>query len=193
LEPRSKGNVTRNPAAASDYLCINHGDSESGYGAAQFHSFAVAVNNGVKTVHFLFQSSGGLVGDGIALHNYFRNLPIELHAYNTGSVSSIGVIVFLGAHNRYASANATFVIHKTHMNPGSPANAERARGMADSMKIDDARTLAIFRDNLSLSNRRLERYRTSELPFDAQAALDCGMIKEVRDFQVPAGHPLSNI
>jgi ATP-dependent protease ClpP protease subunit len=92
-----------------------------------FQSFAVAVNSGVKTIHLLFHSNGGLVADGVALYNYFRNSSIDLHIYNGGTVSSIGVIAFLGAHNRYASANATFMIHKTRFNPGAPTDAERAR------------------------------------------------------------------
>jgi ATP-dependent protease ClpP protease subunit len=75
-----------------------------------FQTSAIAINVGVKTIHLLFHSSGGRVADGVVLYNYFRNLPIELHIYNEGSVSSIGVIAFLGAHNRYASANATFMI-----------------------------------------------------------------------------------
>jgi ATP-dependent protease ClpP protease subunit len=158
-----------------------------------FQSGAVAINSGVKTLHLLFHSNGGMVGDGITLYNYFRNIPIDLHIYNAGSVSSIGVIAFLGAHNRYASANATFVIHKTRFNPGTPTDAERARGMADAMKIDDARTLDILKANLSLSEGELERYRISELPFDAQVALACGLITKISDFMPGAGQVVSNI
>ena len=68
------------------------------------------------------------------------------------SQSTVGVIVFLRAHNRYASANATFVIHKTRFNPGTPTDAERARGFADAMKIDDERTLDILKANCGRSS-----------------------------------------
>jgi ATP-dependent Clp protease, protease subunit len=157
-----------------------------------FQSGAVAINGGVKILHLLFHSNGGIVGDGVALYNYFRNLPLDLHIYNAGSVSSIGVIAFLGAHNRYASANATFVIHKTRFNPGAPTDAERARGMADSMKIDDSRTLDILKSNVNLSEVELERYRVNELPFDAQTALACGLITNIGDFN-SQGQMISNI
>jgi ATP-dependent Clp protease protease subunit len=158
-----------------------------------FQSCAVAINGGVKTIHLLFHSNGGIVADGIVLYNYFRNLPIDVHIYNGGSVSSIGVIAFLGPQNRYASANATFMIHKTRFNPMTPTDAERARGMADSMKIDDVRTLEILKANLSLPEGELERYRISKLPFDSQAALACELITKISDFVPPAGQMVSNI
>jgi hypothetical protein len=68
-----------------------------------------------------------------------------------------------------------------------------ARGMADSMKIDDARTMDILKANLNLPERKLERYRVSELPFDAQIALSCGLIAAIKDFRPPVGHMVSNI
>jgi ATP-dependent Clp protease protease subunit len=43
----------------------------------------------------LVQSTGGFVGDGIAIYNYLRNVPIEIIAYNGGMVSSIAVLVFI--------------------------------------------------------------------------------------------------
>ena len=158
-----------------------------------FQGFAVAINGGVQTVHLLLQSTGGTVSDGVAIYNYFRNLPIELHAYNMGGVSSIAVMAFLGARHRYASANATFMIHKTYFNVSAPTNAARASGMANSLKIDDARTRAILRNHLTLSNRRLERHLVDELPFTATDALACGLVTGIRDFQLPPGERIYNI
>jgi ATP-dependent Clp protease, protease subunit len=157
-----------------------------------FQTSAIAINGGVKTIHLLFHSSGGRVADDVVLYNYFRNLPIELYIYNGGSVSSIGVIAFLGAHNRHASANATFMIHKSRFNPGMPTDAERARNSRFD-EIDDSRTMDILKANLNLSERKLERYRVSELPFDAQTALNCGLITAISDFKPPVGHMVSNI
>src|SRR5689334_8558543 len=104
-----------------------------------FQGIAVAVNNGVREIHLLFQSLGGGVGEGISLYNYLRTLPIELHIYNAGTLASIAVIAFLGGKHRYASTHATFQIHRTWFNSAlltSPvaANATRLRSVADSLE-----------------------------------------------------------
>jgi ATP-dependent Clp protease, protease subunit len=158
-----------------------------------FQFMAIAINGGVKEVHAVFQSTGGMIGEGVALYNYFRSLPIDLRFYNVGSISSIAVIAYLGAKHRYASANATFVIHKSHFTPNAPTNADRMSGMTNMLKIEDARTRKIIESHLKLSKRRLERHLTTELPFTTQAALECGLITEIRDFSVPSGQMLSNI
>src|SRR5690348_14907235 len=76
-------------------------------------AFATASANGVTEVHLLFQSTGGVIGDGICLHNLFQTLPFDLTLYNTGCVASIAVIAYLGAKSRKSSAYATFMIHRT--------------------------------------------------------------------------------
>lgn len=158
-----------------------------------FQSIAVAVNGRVRAIHSILQTNGGAVGEGIALYNYCRAMPIDLHLYNVGTIASIGVIAFLGARHRYASAHATFMIHKSHFVSPTPTDAERSSRAADALKIEDARTLAILCDNLTVSVEEIERHRASELLLDAKTALAWGLIKEIREFTVPPGNVINNI
>jgi ATP-dependent Clp protease protease subunit len=159
-----------------------------------FQSMAIALNGGVKEIHALLQSTGGNVSDGVGLYNYLKAIPINFHFYNGGTVSSIAVIAFLGASNRYASANATFMIHKTHSPHQMPAtNANRLRALANSYDIDDARTGSILRTHLTFSEEQWNDHLLTELPIDATEALTCGLITEIRDFVVPQGSQISNI
>jgi ATP-dependent protease ClpP protease subunit len=57
-----------------------------------FANFVGAMEKQFKHVHLLFQSSGGFVGDGICLYNFFSSLPIDLTIYNAGAVQSIALI-----------------------------------------------------------------------------------------------------
>ena len=160
-----------------------------------YNTMAIAVNGGAKIVHLILHSNGGGVADGVALHSYFKSLPLDLCFYNGGTVSSIAVIVFLGARKRYASAHATFMIHKTHSPDKMAATqADRLHALANSYKVEDARTRLIIETDLPrLSKERLEHHLDTELPFDATEALECGLITEIRDFVVPPGNQLSNI
>ena len=51
-----------------------------------------ATANQVRHAHILYQSSGGLVGDGVFLYNLFRSLPIELTLNNVGAVMSAALV-----------------------------------------------------------------------------------------------------
>jgi ATP-dependent Clp protease, protease subunit len=157
-----------------------------------FNAGAIIINAGAPAVHLLLQSSGGTVGDGIAIYNYFRGLPVELHTYNGGSVSSIAVIAFLGAKHRYAAANATFMIHRTHT-VSVTANAARLRGFAESLEIDDTRTRSILATHLNLPVDRLDYHLINEPPFDANEALSCGLVTSIQEFRPPAGQALFNL
>jgi ATP-dependent Clp protease protease subunit len=78
-----------------------------------FFNFAVGMANKVTHVHLLFQSSGGFVGDGICLYNFFTSLPIDLTIYNAGTVSSMALIAYLGGKKRKTSSRAVFMMHRS--------------------------------------------------------------------------------
>jgi ATP-dependent Clp protease protease subunit len=158
-----------------------------------FTGFGIALGSGVQSIHLLFQSAGGMVGDGVALYNYFKSLPVDLHLYNAGTVASIATIAFLGAKQRYAAASATFMIHKTRFAPGAGTNAAQLRAMAEMADIDDTRTRAILQDHLVLPENRLNEHLDSEVPFTAAAALECGLVTAIEDFSPPPGGQLFNV
>lgn len=163
-----------------------------------FQGLNTAVNGRAQNVHVLLQSNGGSVGDAFAIYGYLRSLPIEVNIYNCGTIASAAVTAFLGAHKRYASAYATFVIHRTFanaalLNSAASANAARLRSLAQAFEIEDARTRAILRTNLSLTDERLDECIINEAPIDATEALNCGLITGIRDFSPPPGQTLYNI
>jgi ATP-dependent protease ClpP protease subunit len=55
-------------------------------------NFAGAYQRGVRELHLFFNSSGGIVTDGVGLYNYFLSLPFELHIYNPSAVDSAAMI-----------------------------------------------------------------------------------------------------
>jgi ATP-dependent protease ClpP protease subunit len=79
----------------------------------------------------------------------FRSLPISFTLYNTGSVASVAVIAYLGAHERKVSTHATFMLHRAYANPQA-ATADRIQSIAKNLTLDDKRTKAIIRKHLNL-------------------------------------------
>jgi ATP-dependent Clp protease, protease subunit len=157
-----------------------------------FQNFALANNGGAKDVHILFQSTGGTVSDGICLYNFFKSLPIGLTLYNVGCVSSAALIAYLGAPKRQASANATFMMHRTQ-SPALSATAERPHSIAHSVAIDNERTESILRQHLKLTDEQWRVHSVSDLWLDAKEALACNLITSIGDFAPPKGGQLFNL
>ena len=157
-----------------------------------FGTFAVAMNSNVQHAHLLFQSSGGFIGDGVALCNYFKALPIELTLYNAGTVASIGVISYLGAKTRKASKYSAFMIHRSQRNPGV-TTANMLKSLAESAALDDKRTEAILREHLNLPADKWNDFDHYDLSFSAEEAVKYGIAQGIGEFAPPAGSKIFNI
>ncbi len=158
-----------------------------------FAGFGIATQNSVSTVHLLFQSTGGNVGDGVSLYNYFRGLPLELHIYNTGTVQSIAVLAYLGAQHRHVSAHATFLLHKSTFTIPTPTTASKYRSLAKTLDIEDARVEAIIRSHATIPPKKWRERSVQDLTFGADDAVQYGVAHNIAEFVVPSGGQLFNL
>lgn len=160
-----------------------------------FENLVVATNPtaNIRKVHLLFQSNGGLVGDGVALYNFFKRFPLDLTLYNAGSIFSIAVIAYLGANNRKTSARASFGIHRSIASPQA-ASAASLQDLAETLTIDDQRTQSIFRDHLTLSKKQWSVLSNGrDLTFSGEDAIKTGLAHELGEFSPPPGAQLFNV
>jgi ATP-dependent protease ClpP protease subunit len=154
---------------------------------------AMATKKRVQHIHLLFQSDGGGVGTGVSLYYLFKRFPLELTIYNNGTVMSAGVIAYLGAKHRLASASATFGLHRTTHSLQFAGEAQ-FRAAIDSMTVNNQVTEALLRSHITLSPAQWEQFKASgELFFAANDAVTCGIADGIADFAPPAGATLSAI
>jgi ATP-dependent Clp protease protease subunit len=136
-------------------------------------------------VHLLFQSSGGCVGDGICLYNFFKALPVGLTLYNVGSISSIAVIAYLGASRRITSARAMFMIHRTTTKlTGAPAAI--MKGVTKNLILSDEHCESILRESITLADG--EQWSDLDLRdffFSGEEAVKIGLAHEIGEFSPP--------
>jgi len=158
-----------------------------------FHNFPIAVNDGVKTVHLLIHSRGGLVSEGIAAHNYLSNLPLDIVTYNCGAVESIAVVLFLAGTIRKCSVNSTFTIHKTTYAMQNPLTAFDLRHHANAAELSDKNTDTILRRHINMPEDKWAMRGLCDLTITAQEAEQFGLVDEISDFCPPRGAELFNI
>jgi ATP-dependent Clp protease protease subunit len=154
--------------------------------------FSNATQNDVKKMHVMLQSLGGGIGDGICLYNFFRNVPIDLTLYNTGGISSIAVIAYLGAKTRKVSANAAFMIHRTQTTTQS-ANTQTVKAFVESAVLFDENTEAILREHIHMPEAKWQHFNHNDLWFSATEAVEYGIATEIGDFSPPPGTKLFNV
>jgi len=152
-----------------------------------------AVNSGVGEVHLSFSSNGGYVADGVYLHNHIRALPMRLVIYNTGSVSSIAVAVFLAASERWCSSHAMFMIHPTTMGSSEGMSARRLQSTLDAALADDDRTDNILREYATIPADVLAARRYSEVHISPSKAVEWRLVDGVREFSLPQGQQIIQI
>ena len=158
-----------------------------------FAAGQIAVNGGVKKLHLLIHSSGGTVGDAIALYNFLRSLPMEVITYNAGSVLSAAVITYLAGKVRKVSKAATFMIHKSTLTLPAPTTAERLKMSAEGLLIEDARSEAVLREHLRLPSKSWKIHQRGELILTAGESIKIGLAHEIGDWAPPSGARLFSI
>lgn len=158
-----------------------------------FQGFTTAMSNHVQKIHLLIQSMGGNVGDGIAIYNFLTHLPIEVIAYNGGSVQSIAVLAFLGAKKRKVSKTATFMLHRSHFSGGVPATSHELKAIAESLALDDARTQIILRAHIRMPEDQWIVHENASLFLSADKSIEYGIADEIADFAPPPGATIFNV
>jgi len=144
----------------------------------------------VRHIHLMFNSTGGMVGEGVTLYNLFRTLPFDLTLYNSGMVASIAVIAYLGARHRMVSSHATFMIHRTQVPIPVGAHASRVQTIVNAAVLDDERTEAILRKHITLTDERWAHFYHDDLYFSAEEAVASGLAEAIGEFSPPAGTPI---
>jgi hypothetical protein len=157
-----------------------------------FFNFTGAMEKQFKHVHLLFQSSGGFVGDGICLYNFFRSLPIDLTIYNAGAVQSIAAIAYLGAKKRKTSKHGTFMIHRTGSG-SQPATRARLKGI-ERVSLSTTREWNRFSKSIS---RWMTQSGISSIfksfTFLPKRPKKIGFAYEIGEFSPPPGIQIYNI
>lgn len=150
------------------------------------NSFSTASLNGVTKMHVLFQSSGGGIGEGVCLYNFFRSLQIDLTLYNVGTVSSIAVVSYLGSRHRKVSRHGTFMIHRTQTTTQA-ANTQTVKVFAESAVLFDKNTESILREHINMPADKWAHFDHNDLWFSAEDAVKFGIADGIAEFAPPVG------
>ena len=156
-----------------------------------------AVNQGVKTVYLNLSTPGGQVMNGLNLYNVLRGYPIELITHNVGNVDSIGNTVFMAGSKRFACPHSTFMFHgvsaqlpatmTTPMGTVVVLGEKDLRERLGGIDADQKRIGSVLKERTSLDEKAIATLFLEAQTKDADWAIGCGIIHEIRDVKIPPG------
>lgn len=158
-------------------------------------TFTRLATQGVKEVHLLISTPGGNVTNGINVYNVLLGLPLRLITHNVGNVDSIGNAIFLAGNPRYACAGATFMFHGVAMNFAQAASlGEKALlENLDGVRREQGRIGEIIKRRTRIDEPAVESLFLEAQTKDANFALGCGIIDEIREVKIPVGTPIVSL
>lgn len=146
-----------------------------------------AVDDGVSPVAVHFDTEGGDLFDGIAIHNTLRALGERCTGYIDGACFSAGSVAVCGAHRVVMADNAMLMIH----NPWTwmAGDSEELRKMADMMDKAFEGVVASYQHRaLNVDDAELRRMINDTTWLTAAEALAHGFVDEV----IGEGQPFAN-
>src|SRR5665213_219214 len=179
-------------AEKSDVYAVYCGDMNAANSNKLVQNLTAASASGkIKTLHILWQSWGGFVGDGVFVYNLLHNFPMDIVLYNAGHVASAGVTAFLGAQKRKATKNSLFMIHEASQTCTS-VGASKLKAAASSLDMENARTEGILRTHLRLPEEMWTQLGFHDVYLTGEMALQYGLVDEIAEFAPPPGSKVLN-
>lgn len=148
---------------------------------------AQAIQQMFTHVTICMSSTGGDPNSAMNGYNVLSSLPITLVTHNTGAVQSAAVTVFLAGKERYSCPGATMFFHQTAAAHDGVRRLTEVYllGRLQQAKREDQRTAQIIAEKSGSPADRIHEWQNAELTMDNEAALQAGLIHEIRPLVIP--------
>lgn len=153
---------------------------EWGYSAQDFIRDLAAVDDGTSPVTVAFNTEGGDMFDGIAIHNALRRLGERCTARVDALAASAGSVAACGAHRVVMASSSMMMIHNPWTFAGG--EAEDFRRIADALDKMVGALIAAYRVKApGLSDERLRELLNAETWLTAAEAQELGLCDEIAE------------
>lgn len=138
---------------------------------------------GEEEFRFSIHCNGGSTHEGFAIYDIIRTSGKRVYCNIDGGCHSMAVIILLAApkENRSANPNATALIHDVYANAGL-VSAGQAQELANGLKRERDRILAVYADRTGQPKDMLERVMLEEKERTAQELLEWGFISRINSY-----------
>lgn len=137
-----------------------------------------------KPLNVYIHSGGGSVYDGVAIYNYFKNLPQEVNTIATGLVASIASVFYLAGKKRTAYAQNRILIHLPMS--GGMGNASDFEALAKDLREEEQKIADIYVSETGFTKEEAISQMQEDKMFTTEQLLEKGFITELKNFKAVA-------
>lgn len=140
---------------------------------------ATVENIDTPHIQILLSTYGGSVYDGLSLYDVMCNSKTQIDITCSGKIMSMGIVLLLGAHNRYAYKNTTFMIHQ--VSAGCIGKLEDMEESTDEVKRLNERIFNIIVEKTKITRKKLNEIKKLRKDWfiTAEEALELGLIDKI--------------
>lgn len=155
----------------------------------------IVAQNRPETLYFLFSSPGGSVDAGIVLYNFLRALPVEIIMHNTGTVASIGTVIYMAGAKRYAAPQSTFLFHgvQTMFAPNATMSHPQLVERLSMVRQDENKIAGIIASRSNLAEKEIRKLFHQGESKDLAFAESKGIVHEIREPSIPKDAPFVTV
>jgi ATP-dependent protease ClpP protease subunit len=152
-------------------------------------TLARVTGEGSSAICILLSTSGGSITKALTVYNTLMALPVELTTYNVGSVNSIGNLIFLAGHKRYACPGSTFMFHGIGVDLKSPVRLVEAELIEkiEAVRFHQALVARIISERTSMPLAAARRMFSREKFLAPDEARRLGIIHKIQHPKMPRG------
>ena len=111
--------------------------------------------------------------------------------HNSGSINSIGNVIFLAGKNRFACANSTFMFHGVGKNidRGTIFEKKDIMEMLDSFNAGEKQIASVLNQSTSMTVEQIDQLFTQAATKNADFAKTVGIVTDVKEISILLGTP----
>ncbi|MDC3333032.1 ATP-dependent Clp protease proteolytic subunit [bacterium] len=130
-------------------------------------------------IELSIDTNGGVVYDGLALHDVISACSTPIHTIAHGKVMSIGMAIFLAGHKRYCHRSSTFMIHQ--ISTGVWGSLQHISDtLEESTRLENVVNQIILARTTITMDQLTDLYTSKKNWFiDADEALTLGVVDEI--------------
>ncbi|RAU41487.1 MULTISPECIES: ATP-dependent Clp protease proteolytic subunit [unclassified Pseudomonas] len=148
-----------------------------------------ALDKGATGLLLNLSTAGGSTALGFTLYNFLKSLAVPIRALNSGNIESMGIVMYLAAHERIVCPHSRFLIHPMswYFNQSS-VDHSRIREYLRSLDNDLQRYVNIYSSETQGAPQPLDIGRclsAEEKVISAEESIACGIAHRVEQLKFP--------
>ena len=157
-------------------------------------SMSSIANSNYDKIHLLLSTPGGSTDSGITLYNFIRVLPLDVITYNIGKVESIGNVVYASGNHRICAPTSSFMLHPAIWKiENLECEPQALKEIITTLQRDQAMISEIIEENTNLDRQTIDALCRKTTILSPQEALECGLVNQIGNIQLPQRMPMKHI